>query len=105
MNIETLLAHLATLELPLAYRQWEKGEVPTLPYLLLYRDESVDFMADNHNYIEVNQMSLELYTEAKNFKLEEKINTLFKTLEIPYKIYEGNLESEEMYEVLYEFTI
>lgn len=105
MKISTLKTHLETLELPLAYREWAEGEAPKLPYLLLYRDESNDFVADNHNYLEGSRMSLELYTETKDFKLEEKINTLFKMFELPYKVYEGNLESEDMYEVLYEFTI
>lgn len=105
MKIKDFKQQLDTLGIPIAYRQWGKGEEPSLPYILYYRDESNDFIADNKNYFESNQMSLELYSQTKDFELEEHINELLKNLKIPYKIYEGNLDTENMYEVLYEFTI
>lgn len=105
MTIEELEQHLQTLQLPLAYRQWGVGEEPQLPYLLYYRDQSVDFIADNHNYMPANQISVELYTETKDFEQEMKIEALLQELAIPYTAYEGTIETEDMYEVLYEFKI
>lgn len=105
MTIVELEQHLQTLGLPLAYRQWGEGEEPNLPYILFYRDQSDDFFADNQNYVSGNQVSLELYTKTKDFNQEEKIENLLKDLCIPYQIFEGNLETEGMYEVLYEFKI
>ena len=105
MTIIELEEHLQGLNLPLAYRQWGKGEEPNLPYLLFYRDQSDDFYADDGNYVAGNQMALELYSETKDFELEEQVEGLLKQLNIPYQIYEVTIETEEMYEVLYEFKI
>lgn len=105
MTIDDFRDHLQRLGLPVAYREWESGEEPKLPYLLFYRDESNDFIADNYNYLEGSRMSLELYTEIKDFEQEEAVNQLLQQLEIPYQVFEGNLDSEKMYEVLYEFII
>lgn len=105
MTIIELEEQLQILGLPLAYRQWGEGEEPKLPYILFYRDQSDDFFADNQNYAAGNQMALELYTETKDFYQEELIENLLKNLCIPYQLFEGELETEGMYEVLYEFKI
>lgn len=105
LTYEELTTQLHTLGIPIAYRQWGENEAPTLPYLLFYRDESDDFMADNRNYWAVDQVSIELYTETKDFELETKLRELLESLEVPFKVFEGNLDSEQMYEVLFEIII
>lgn len=91
--------------LPSVYHHWEKGKAPPLPYLVFYYDSRSDFKADNRNYQKIVSVTLELYSERKNFAAEEAVEAVLEKNSIPYTKEETYIESECMFENIYEFEI
>ena len=50
-------------------------------------------------------MNLELYTDSKDFALEQQVEQVLRTAEFTWNKTEDYLEDEEMYEVLYEMEV
>lgn len=96
---------LSSTGLPIAYYQYPVGQAPQLPYLVYYYPQSVNFGADNKVYQKANQLNIELYSKQKSFELEERIENVLDEFEIFYNKIESYIESEEMYEVLYESEV
>lgn len=105
MTLPELKRLLDTLDLPVAYRAWGVGNVPELPYILYYADEDIGFFADDMVYSEGYAVTIEVYSQAKDLSLEEKVKKLLNDNKLPYTPYESFLESENMYEKAYEITI
>lgn len=105
MTLPELKRLLDTLNLPVAYRAWGVGNVPELPYILYYADEDVGFFADDMVYSEGYAVTIEVYSQAKDLGLEEKVKKLLNDNKLPYTTYESYLESENMYEKAYEIRI
>lgn len=91
--------------LPCVYHHWEKGKAPPLPYLVFYYDSRSDFKADNRNYQKIVSVTLELYSERKNFAAEETVEAVLEKNGIPYTKEETYIESECMFENIYEFEV
>ena len=50
-------------------------------------------------------MNVELYTDKKSPKLEKKLQNIFADHEVHWEKSETYIDSERMYEVLYELTL
>lgn len=61
--------------------------------------------ADNKVWQKINQLNIELYTDEKSPETEETIEDILDSYEIPYEKSEYWIESEKMYEVLYQTEI
>lgn len=57
--------------LPLAYDHFEKETA--CPFLLYFDDGKSRFLADNRIYHKRDNVRLELYTDSKDWELEEKL--------------------------------
>ena len=91
--------------LPVAYRKWAEGQVPELPYIIYYADRTDNFKADNRVYHKIQDVSIELYTNTKNTREENKIEALLDANKLEWDAYEQDIESENMFEVLYEISL
>ena len=91
--------------LPATYHHWQPGHVPPLPYLVYLVDEQRYFAADNVVYQKIASVRLELYSDRKNFAAEEQIERIFEEDEIVYDKYEEYIESEKLFEQVYEFEV
>ena len=87
-----------------AYDHFAEGESPDPPFICFLFPESRDFLADDLNFYKQSELDLELYTDAKNPALEELIEAELETFELVYSKTEVWIESERLYEVLYEMT-
>ena len=74
-QVDTLIAGL---DLPYAYFQFDEGTDQAPPYILFFFSENTDVHADNSNYVDKEQLNIELYTNFRDFDLEKTIG-LFKT--------------------------
>ena len=63
------------------------------------------FSADNSMYFSFKMLDIELYTDVKNPELENQIEEVLKRHEIYYTKSEVWIESERLYEVLYETEV
>ena len=92
--------------LPVAYRQWEENNVPDLPYLIYYETGKNPFYADNRTHYFSYVISVELYTENKDPKIEALLEAFFYAQNITVSnVEEMFWDDEHLHEVLYEFEI
>lgn len=105
MRLEELKAILDKTNLKVGYKKWEVGQVPPLPYILYYVDEEIGFKADNKIYSKSKAVTIELYSNLKNQREEEKLENILDDHKIVYDVYESYLDSEKMYLRAYEINI
>ena len=88
-----------------AYRQWPKDSAPPPPYVLFYFAGSDNVYADDCELIKIANLNIELYTDNKEPALEDSLERKMKELELNCQKSETYIQSEEMYEVLYETEV
>ena len=101
--MEELNQLLAALELPFAYDHFAEGESPEPPFLCYLLPGSNNFAADGRAYFKKQEVRLELYTDCKDPKLEQRIETALDAHSLFYNKTEIWIPSEKLYEVLYQF--
>ena len=99
-EVKTLLE---TTGLPVVYYQWPDGHAPDPPYIVFYFPGDNDFIGDNSNYQKIRELTVELYTDCKDFALEETVEEVMSGL--VYSRYETYIDSERMYQVVYETEV
>jgi hypothetical protein len=96
----TLFTLLKTLNLPVAYHHFTSP--PTPPYIVYLFSYSSNFGADNKVYDAEKNFQVELYTTNKDPTSEALIEGLFDANEIYWEKTEMYIDSEGLYQVLYE---
>lgn len=99
-----LYSKLEKIGYPIAYDHFAEGECPDPPFVCYYLPNSENFSADNYMYYGATQVRVELYTPRKDFKAESKVEATLKKLVGFYEKSETWIESEKLYEVIYEFA-
>ena len=93
------------MHLPFAYHHFERDKAQPLPYFVFYYDGRSDFSADNHAYQKIVEVTLELYSNQKDFKSESQIESVLERNDIVYDKTEEYISSEKMFEQIYEFEL
>ncbi|MED1093989.1 hypothetical protein [Bacillus paramycoides] len=76
--------------------------VPKPPYICYLVDGSPNMIADNKVHHKINDVTIELYTIKKDLVAESKLEQALDDHEIPYESFEAFIESEKMYQKIYE---
>ena len=105
MSYEEITAMLAESGLPFAYHHFAEGESPEPPFLVYLIPGSNNFSADGIVWLKVKQLDIELYTDRKDPVREEKLEAVLDAHGLFYNRTETWIESEKMYEVLYELEV
>lgn len=105
MQYEDVKAMLEEADLPLAYDHFAEGESPDPPFLIFTNPAADNFAADDVVYATFDEFNVELYTDRKNPKLEKRLQKIFNEYDIYWNKTETYIESERLYEVLYELTL
>lgn len=105
MQKSEVMAMLREMGMPTVYYQWPNGKVPLPPYTVYYYPGSDNFAADDTVYVGIETLNIELYTAAKSFAAEKKVETVLADHGIFWNKTEAYLDSEHLYEVLYEMEI
>lgn len=87
--------------LPYAYYQFPEGTAQACPFICFFFDNSNDLAADNTNYQRIRPLSIELYTDNKDFELEETVETALNNAGLVYSREESYLKTERMYMVTF----
>lgn len=90
---------------PMAYHHFDEGEEPAKPYLVYLYPGTDNFSADGTVYQGINKLDIELYTDKKELDAEKKVEAVLKRHGFFYEKTETYLESEKMFEVLYETEV
>ncbi|MGQ8826967.1 hypothetical protein ACUTUE_27380 [Bacillus sp. NA_146.1] len=105
MNLIEIKKVLDATGYPVAYSHFTflpDNPVPKPPYICFLADGSANLMADNRVYHKINDLNIELYTTKKDLVAEAKLEKVLDDYEIPYESYGTFIESEKMYQKIYE---
>lgn len=91
--------------LPFTYYLFPVGKAPNLPYMVFFYSRSNNFPADDSVYQRIDTLNIELYTKNKSFTVEENVEAILNDWGFVWEKSETYLNSEEMYEVIYEMEI
>ena len=105
MTHEQVLKMAEEMGLPCAYGHFAEGQSPEPPFLVFLYPESRNFAADGSAYFKKRKLHLELYTDYKSVELEERVEAVLESHGIFYARSEVWIESERLYEVLYEMEV
>lgn len=105
MTAHEVFQMLKTIGLPVAYHHFEEGQSPDLPFLVYLYPESNNFSADGIVYQAVNRLDIELYTEKKEPDIEGKVEAVLTEHGFYFEKTESYIETERMFEVLYEMEV
>ena len=97
MTHEDVMQMLAETEIPFAYDHFAEGESPDPPFICFLFPGSDNFAADNVVYMEFSNLSIELYTD--------RVEAVLNAHELFWNKSEVWIESEKLYEVLYQMTV
>ena len=105
MDEASLKALLKTTGLPVAYHHFfvdENNPPPKPPYIVFLLSYSSNFGADDKVYNAEKNFQVELYTIKKDPASEKLIEDLFNGNDIYFEKAETYIDSEGLYQVLYE---
>ena len=105
MTYTQIAGLVASIGLPCAYDHFAEGESPDPPFVVFLLPGTNNFMADGEVYEQVTEVSIELYTDLKMPPLEERVEDILRTHEIPWDKTEVWIEYEKMYEVRYALEV
>ena len=101
--MDKIISILNEIGLPYAYDHFAEGESPNPPFICYLLPGSDNFAADGRVYYKINDVHIELYTDHKNTELELKVEEVLDRYNIFYNKSEVWIDSEKLYEVLYQF--
>ena len=105
MTHQEVLKMMDEMKLPYAYHHFVEGESPEPPFLVFLYPSIDNFAADGMVYFKVNRLNIELYTDLKDVELEEIVEAVLDKHGIFYEKSEVWIESENLYEVLYQMEV
>lgn len=92
---------LAAVGVPCAYFQFLEGTETQPPFITFYFDGSDDLMADDINYKKIRPLTIELYTDTKDFELESTVEDVLTANGLAFSRTEAFIESERMHMVTF----
>lgn len=91
--------------IPVAYYMFPADDPsnppPSPPFICYYYLGSDDLAADNTNYQRIRPLTIELYTDNKDFAVEDAVESALNAAGFVYSRAESYIESEKMYLVVY----
>ena len=96
---------LETIGVPVAYYQFKEGTGQQPPFVCFFYGDNNDVIADNSNYVKVERLFVELYTDEKDFALESKVEKTLNDHDIVFVKSQDYIDTERMHVTVYESDI
>ena len=103
--MDKIISILNEIGLPYAYDHFSEGESPNPPFICYLLPGSDNFAADGRVYYKINDVHIELYTDYINTELELQVEEVLDRYNIFYNKSEVWIDSEKLYEVLFQFEM
>lgn len=101
--MDELVKIITAMGIPYAYDHFAEGEGPDPPFLCYLLPGSDNFSADGKVYLKISEVRIELYTDSKDLAMEGRVEDVLDAAGIFYNKSETWIDSEKLYEVLYQF--
>ena len=105
MTFSEVATMLESIDIPVAYYQFTNNTAQPPPFICYYYTESDDVAADDTNYQKIRPLVIELYTDVKDFDLEETVETTLNENGLVYTRAETPIDTERMYMVVFNTTV
>lgn len=103
LEIAEMLTHI---DVPVAYYSFENSVSPiNYPFLIYYYDGSDDKLADDTNYVKVENLRIELYSKQVDFELESEVEGLLNANGIVYSKDRAYINQEHAWYTIYESEV
>jgi hypothetical protein len=103
MTLEELYTVLKSTGYPVAYSHFENPVNP--PFIAYLVTGSANFYADNTTYLKINEVQIELYTSKKDLTIESNVESVLDAHSIPYETTETYIDSERLFQKIYEVSL
>ena len=103
--MDKLLNIIGEIGIPSAYDHFAEGEAVNPPFITYLLSGSNNFSADGKVYCKINDVHIELYTDAKDPEVEGSVEAVLDGHGIFYDKTEVWIDTEKLYEVLYSFQM
>ena len=90
---------------PYAYYQFEQETAKEPPFICFYYPGRDDMLADDSNYAQITELTIELYTDNKDFAAEAAVESALEAAGIVYEKDEAYIDSERMYMITYNTEV
>jgi len=101
MTYAEIAGVIRSIGIPFAYHHFPENTGQQPPFICYYYPNSNDLKADDINYQSINDLTIELYTDNKDFALEAQVEAVLKDYGFVFSRDETYIESEKMYMVAY----
>jgi hypothetical protein len=105
MKKKDVPAMLRRIGIPMAYDHFAEGEAPKPPFCVYLYPRSDNFAADGKAYFKQDILHVEIYTNKKDLSLEDRAEAVFDEYGLFYAKSEVWIQSERLYEVLYQMEV
>ena len=105
MTYKEIAEMIDSIGIPCAYYQFPDGTDMACPFICFYFDYDNDFIAENINYQPIRTLIVELYTDNKDFALEQTVEDTLNANGLVYSRGETYIDSERMNMVTYTTEI
>lgn len=103
MNLTELNEILNQTGFPVAYSHF--SGMQSAPFICYMVEGNPNFIADNKVYHKISDVRIELYTSIKDLAAETVLESLLDSLEVPYLQDETYIESEKLFQKIYEVRL
>lgn len=101
-EIKTMISEIGV---PFAYYQFTEDTAQPTPFVCFYFPGDNDFKADDSNYAIVRPLTIELYTDNKDFTLEATVESVLSAHGLPYSRSEAYIGTEKMFMTTYQTEV
>lgn len=103
MSLSEIATMINSMGLPFAYRAFDSPQAP--PFICYLYTGNTPEPADNTNYVKIETLVIELYTDNKDFSLESQIEAVLDANEMIYERDEEWLSDERMQLTTYTMDV
>lgn len=96
---------LTTVDIPVAYHHFSEASGQEPPFICFYYPNDDDFKADDTHYARIDAVTIELYTDNKDFTLEASLEAALLNAGIVYGKTEEYISGEKMYMTTYNTEV
>lgn len=105
MTYQEVKQMVASIGIPFAYYQFPEGTDQPCPFICFYFTGSNDLAADDTNYQRIRPLAIELYTDNKDFALENTVEAVLIQHGFVYSRDEAYIDTERMNMVTYTIEV
>lgn len=105
MTYEQINQMVESIGIESVYGQFSELTQKPAPYVCFYYPRSADLYADDSNYATIARLRMELYTDQKDFGLEETIERILTEQEITWRKSETYIDQQQLHSTIYESEV